>query len=665
MPSKFTWDAKALEWRRRKQRKAYGRLSFIPPNAGEKYYARLILSVVKDLRSFDDLRTFEGQVHPTIRDACHARGLLDDDLDLERCLDEAIHLRMGPSLRSMFLSILLHSFPAQPHLLWEKYKFRLCDDLPRTLTRKGIDHPSLELCADYGLHLLESELAADGTRTLQDVGLPASHNDWNVLLGNQFLLEERSYDPVSELQSLLSCLPMLNTEQRHAFNTILDSVLQHLPRMFFVEGAAGAGKTFLYTSLCHALRSRELIVLCVASTGIAAQLLPGGRTAHSCFKIPLDITEHSTCSLRKHSTFASFLKSVSVIIWDECSTQHRHAFEAVDRTLRDICECNLPFGGIPLILGGDFLQTLPVVPRGSRSSIVLACLSSSSLWPFITPNILKLERNMRLTDTPEDRLFATWQRQLARGELNDTDQEVVLPSSLLCPSNSLNELISHTYPDLESAHNDKYFLERCILSPRNKDVRSINDAILASFRGPVCELWSVDKALDPEDHSHVDILQTPENLHAMTPSGYPLAHLKLKIGCPVIVLRNLQPKQGVVNGTRGIVTRISRRVLELRLQSGSHVLIPRVKLISIDEHIPFHLQRLQFPVAVAFAMTINKAQGQSFDTVGIDLRNAVFTHGQLYVALSRSRSSHGVKCLIDSRNNDHRTPNIVFKEVIV
>lgn len=186
----------------------------------------------------------------------------------------------------MFLSILLHSFPAQPHLLWEKYQFHLCDDLPRTLTRKGINHLSLELCADYGLHLLESELAVDGMRTLQDVSLPASHNDWNVLLGNQFLLEERSYDPVSELQSLLSCLPMLNTEQRHAFNTILNSVLQHLPQMFFVEGAAGAGKTFLYTCLCHALRSRELIVLCVASTGIAAQLLPGGRTAHSCFKNP-------------------------------------------------------------------------------------------------------------------------------------------------------------------------------------------------------------------------------------------------------------------------------------------------------------------------------------------------------------------------------------------
>lgn len=138
--------------------------------------------------------------------------------------------------------------------------------------------------------------------------------------------------------------------------------------------------------------------------------------------------------------------------------QHRHAFEAVDRSLRDICERDLPFGRIPLILGGDFLQTLPVVPRGSHSSTVYACLLSSPLWRFITPNILKLERNMRLTDRAEDLLFTSWQRQLARGELNDNDRQVALPSSLLHPLNSLNELISHTYPDLASAHDDKYFL---------------------------------------------------------------------------------------------------------------------------------------------------------------------------------------------------------------
>ena len=665
LPSQFTWHHDTHEWKPRKQRTAHSRLSFIPPNAGEKYYARLILSVVKNLQGFDDLRSFDGVIYPTIRDACHARALLDDDFDLERCLEEATHLRTGPSLRSLFLSILLFSFPAQPVSLWDKFKIPLCDDLKHDLARKGVSNPSNDLVYDYGLYLLECEVASDGNRTLKDVGLSSPQNDWETLLGNHYLMEHRTYDSNQELQLLLTSLPLLNAEQRQAFNTILDCVLHKTPRIFFVEGAAGAGKTFLYMSLCHVLRSREMIALCVASSGIAAQLLTGGRTAHSSFKIPIDLFIHSTCSLSKHGAFSHFLKSVHVIIWDECSMQHRHAFEAVDRTLQDLLDNPNSFGGIPVVLGGDFLQTLPVVPRGSRSATVHACVLSSPLWPYIAPNVLKLERNMRLTNSPEDRDFAQWQRQLARGEFNNANDKIELPEELLCSSNTVEELLAHTYPDIATPHDDTYFLRRCILCPRNVDVRGINDSILESFPGTVHELWSVDKALDPEDHATVDINQTPEHLHSITPSGYPLALLKLKIGCPVIILRNLQPLQGIVNGTRGIVTRICRRVLEIRLPSGTHALIPRVKLISVDPEVPYHHQRLQFPVALAFAMTINKAQGQSFDTVGVDLRNSVFTHGQLYVALSRARSVHSIKCLVDVKTSRRHTTNIVFKEVII
>lgn len=117
----------------------------------------------------------------------------------------------------------------------------------------------------------------------------------------------------------------------------------------------------MYNAICHAMRSRSLIVLCVASSGIASLLLPGGRTAHSCLKIPIDIDEHSTCSIGKSTQLAKFLAVVRLLIWDECSMQHRYAFEAVDQTLKDIHESDAPFGGVPTVLGGDFLQILPVV----------------------------------------------------------------------------------------------------------------------------------------------------------------------------------------------------------------------------------------------------------------------------------------------------------------
>ena len=183
-------------------------------------------------------------------------------------------------------------------------------------------------------------------------------------------------------------------------------------------------------------------------------------------------------------------------------------------------------------------------------------------------------------------------------------------------------------------------------------MRDINSLILDAFPGPVHELWAVDKAIDPDNPQNMLTSYTPEFLHSLTPSGFPPALLKIKLGSPIIVLRNLQPKQGVCNGSRGIVTRLTRQVLEVRLLSGNYVLLPRIKLIYIDPEMSYHLHRLQFPVCLAFAMTINKAQGQSFNTVGVDLHNPSFTHGQLYVALSRARSAATVKCIVESENKE-------------
>ena len=105
-PSKFTWHSDQREWQPRKKQKVYGRIAFVPPTAGEKYYAQLILSVAKNLQSFLEMHTVDGVEYDTFRDACHARSLLDDDNDLKTMLDEGRYLRMGHSLRSMFLSII-------------------------------------------------------------------------------------------------------------------------------------------------------------------------------------------------------------------------------------------------------------------------------------------------------------------------------------------------------------------------------------------------------------------------------------------------------------------------------------------------------------------------------------------------------------------------------
>ena len=664
-PSEFVWNTNTFEWVPRQKQTVYGRLVYIPPNAGEKFYARLVLSVAKNLQSFDDLRRFDGVLYDTIRQACLARGLLEDDGEWRKSLDEAKHFQTGFILRALFVVILRDCLPAEPRTLWDEYKEYICDDLPRVLRRLGIQDSSVDVVYDYGLYLIERILLLGSNRTMKDVGMSSPIRDWNTLLSNSLLQDHLRFDPAQEEEHLQNMLPSLNDEQRLAFIRIVESLGAGKNETFFVVGAAGAGKTFLYNTLCHAVRSQSLVVLCVAYSGIAAQLLPGGRTAHSTFKIPFEIMDDSICSIPKNSSLADLLKTSSLLIWDECSAQHRFAFEAVDRTLRDLRDSDEMFGGITTILGGDFLQTLPVIKGNLRSPVVHACLLSSPLWSSIRCNVFKLEKNMRVGSDPEDQAFAIWLRKLATGSLNIENDYVLLPERILCRTHAVEDLITHVYPNIEYTQPSSYFQQRCILAPRNTETGDVNADVLSLFPGEEHEMWAVDHALDPKTFVEKDSDYSPEVLHSFTPSGFPFARLVLKIGCPVMILRNLQPREGVCNGSRGIVTRISTRILEVQLFNGPTVLVPRIKLISTDLDVPFKLCRLQFPISLSFAMTINKSQGQTFDVVGVDLRHPVFTHGQLYVALSRARHFSSLKCLLDKKEKNRRTKNIVFREVVI
>ena len=212
----------------------------------------------------------------------------------------------------------------------------------------------------------------------------------------------------------------------------------------------------------------------------------------------------------------------------------------------------------------------------------------------------------------------------------------------------------------------EYFRNRALLAARNKDIRELNTSILHDLPGEERSYYSADTySIDsPSAEQNPNIPM--EFLHSLNPSGLPLAHLRLKTGCPIILLHNIDTKCGLCNGTQAVVLCMTNRLLEIQIMNGDHMgetaLIPRITLSPSLTGLDFaiKLNRHQFPIQLAFAMTINKAQGQTVTHVGLDLRKPAFAHGQLYVALSRVTSSQNISILLPSDCHTQETRNVVY-----
>ena len=653
IPLHYVWKSSRWVTRKETRKPILSRMTRASPSDMERFCLRLLLLHCKGAMSFEDLKRSwkDGVICTTFKEAALANGLLCGDEQWEACLEEAVQLCTPRKLRSLFCLICALCSPSNPKHLWEKFKRNLCEDyLSDVTSTSGSAFNSFLFEMNSELRSYRSDLTLDNLGIEERVLLP----DTSDAVRQAVMPRTRDTD-----ETVASIRGALNQEQLFAFDAVFETAVSESPdnrRTFFLDGPGGSGKTFVYNSLIKALECRGVPVIASAYTGIASSLLKGGVTIHRAFSIPVDGEAANILSISGHSMEANMIRRAGLIIFDESTMIPLWMIHYIDKLLRDVTQVSSPFGSKVLLFGGDFRQCLPIVQFPSKSRILGQCLQASQYWKQFRR--LRLTSNMRVSPGGSD--FAKWLLDVGNGI---TGSPVEIPSRFVVASE--DNLISNVFGLSIGPHNSKQLFSRSILAICNKTVQRLNDKIVALFSGKSVSYFSQDTvATHGEDSPYTDI--NDEVLNSLNPPGLPPHCITLKIGCPIMIIRNINISKGLCNGTRMIVCSLHSNYVVVRHQNGSETFaIPRIPLVAKDKSIPFEIQRIQFPMRLAFCLTVNKSQGQTFERVGIHLERPAFSHGQLYVALSRVRSPEHLS--VYTGENDascHSTTNIVYQEIV-
>ncbi|GFX26055.1 ATP-dependent DNA helicase [Trichonephila clavipes] len=265
-------------------------------------------------------------------------------------------------------------------------------------------------------------------------------------------------------------------------------------------------------------------------------------------------------------------------------------------------------GGVLVLLARDFRQTLPVIERGTAADEINACLKASYLWTKVEKLYLTTNMRVRIFRDVESGAYAQKLLEIGEGHL-DTDQEgMVLFTHQFCHAvESEEELINQVLPNLQQCILDeKWLCERTILAPKYEAVVKINKKTLGGIASETSVYNSIDTVISSDDTTSYPV----EFLNSLELSGVPSHKLEFKVGIPVLFMRNLDTPR-LCNGTRLRITDLGRHIVMTTILTGEakedNVLILRIPII--PNNLPFNFKRLQFPLKVAFSMTINKSQG--------------------------------------------------------
>ena len=299
----------------------------------ERFCLRLLLINVKGATSYEHLRTVNGTVYPTFKDAAIAMNLLESDRTWEATLQEAAAFQMPFQLRQLFVDICLYCNPTNALHLFETNLTDLMEDYVRS------GH-GVQIAKNLALKWIQDKLQINN-QSMEDLCLPVP----NFQLINHLIEAQIETDNDGNLQEkrLLGqiMLSKLNEGQRAAFNEIMASIedVNNMhPRLFFLDGPGGTGKTFLYNTLITVLQGQGKSVVAVASTGIAATLLTEGTTYHSKYKLYPPITETTRSKIEENSYSSHVIREASLNISDEATMKLNYALDGINHLFKMVAK---------------------------------------------------------------------------------------------------------------------------------------------------------------------------------------------------------------------------------------------------------------------------------------------------------------------------------------
>jgi hypothetical protein len=667
------------------------RMNWIFPSAGEIFYLRILLFNMPAM-SFRDYRIVNGVELQTFQLAAVARNYVDDDKEAYLAFQNVLLMSTPAELRSLLVLLTVEGYPTLSIIQDEDMFSSMYDDY---LHHDNECIGNIGMAKNKCLLDLKRRFDLHGSDIMEACGfpLPIASEDMTEL--ERIRLK---YEPTEQRQLLEQYLrDSPNTdEQAFAFDSITRALEANETLVIFIQGSAGTGKSTFARKLTALARSMGKVALGCAATALAAQVYGDTEeftTAHDLFGIPViedneDIDHEADIVsnyIKQHKRLEVLL-AAQLFIWDEGLSNHKHCLSTA------FSVCNY-FRNKVLVIMGDWRQCPPVVRNGDMHEIVHASMKYSRYWPRV--QIFKFTKNLRLlaapnTLTPEAVQFRKQQSEYLEmlniiGEGSDPPNNdrssvwevygdnvqfdgsriIALPS--IKAYSDMKELLCWLFPE---GFNPDLMHTRAILSATNTVVDEWNTEIQNMNRNPAHELCSIDKFKDIDDpYGILQRMISESVLERFQRPGVPHHRLILKKDDICMVMRNLNKREGIAKNTRVKILHISPfivRVCTLHPTNPKYYNIPRIRFtVTLPYGRSIKMERKQFPLRLAYAMTYNKSQGQEFDRVVVDVRKQPFTHGHLYVALSRIRIANNIRLFIEKNIGLSDNDDLLFDPPIV